>query len=185
MVPLVDVAAVEDTATIKEVIELIDVKGHSRIPVYHERIDNIIGVINSFDLLDISLSKRPLSSLIRTVSYVPEVKPVDDLLIEMQKQRTHLAIVVDEYGGSAGIIAIEDILEEIVGEIEDEYDPDKKLYRKIRKNNYIVSSRMEVDQIVNCYPSPCLRGIMKPWGDFSWNGLVISQSLAKFCALTI
>ena len=164
MVPLVDVAAVEDTATIKEVIELIDVKGHSRIPVYHERIDNIIGVINSFDLLDISLSKRPLSSLIRTVSYVPEVKPVDDLLIEMQKQRTHLAIVVDEYGGSAGIIAIEDILEEIVGEIEDEYDPDKKLYRKIRKNNYIVSSRMEVDQIGE------LLSLTLPEGDYETLG---------------
>ena len=147
MVPLVDVAAVEDTVTIKEVIGLIGVKGHSRIPVYHERIDNIIGVINSFDLLDESLSKKPLLSLIRAAPYVPEVKPVDDLLIEMQKQRNHLAVVVDEYGGGVGIITIEDILEEIVGEIEDEYDEDKKLYRKTGKNKYIVSSRMEVNQM--------------------------------------
>ena len=147
MVPLVDVVAVEDTVTIREVIELIDVKGHSRIPVYHERIDNIIGVINSFDLLDESLSRKPLLSFIRVAPYVPEVKPVDDLLIEMQKQRNHLAVVVDEYGGGVGIITIEDILEEIVGEIEDEYDKDKKLYRKTGKNKYIVSSRMEVNQM--------------------------------------
>jgi CBS domain containing-hemolysin-like protein len=147
MVPLVEVVAVEDTATVKEVVELIDLKGHSRFPVYHERIDNIIGVINSFDLLDSSLREGSLASFIRTVPYVPEVKPVDDLLIEMQKQRKHLSIVVDEYGGSVGIITIEDILEEIVGEIEDEYDPDKKLYRKTGEGRFIVNARMEVDQM--------------------------------------
>jgi CBS domain containing-hemolysin-like protein len=164
MVPLVDVAAVEDTVTIKEVIELIDVKGHSRIPVFHERIDNIIGVINSFDLLDESLSKKPLLSLIRAVPYVPEVKPVDDLLIEMQKQRNHLAVVVDEYGGGVGIITIEDILEEIVGEIQDEYDRDQRLYHTIGKDKYMVSSRMEVDQIGE------LLSLILPEGDYETLG---------------
>ena len=88
----------------------------------------------------------------RTVPYVPEVKPVDDLLVEMQKRRNHLAVVVDQYGGGVGIITIEDILEEIVGEIEDEYDEDKKLYRKTGKNKYIVNSRMEINQMREVFP---------------------------------
>ncbi len=170
MVPLVDVVAVEDTATVKEVVELIDIKGHSRFPVYQERIDNIIGVINSFDLLDSSLSESPIASFIRTVSYVPEVKPVDGLLVEMQKQRNHLSIVVDEYGGSVGIITIEDILEEIVGEIEDEYDPDKKLYRRTGEGRYIVHSRMEVDQMCELFT------ITLPEGDYeTLGGFLLEQ----------
>lgn len=170
MVPLVDVVAVEDTATVKEVVELIDIKGHSRFPVYQERIDNIIGVINSFDLLDSSLSESPIASFIRTVSYVPEVKPVDGLLVEMQKQRNHLSIVVDEYGGSVGIITIEDILEEIVGEIEDEYDPDKKLYRRTGEGRYIVNARMEVDQMCELFP------ITLPEGDYeTLGGFLLEQ----------
>lgn len=170
MVPLVDVVAVEDTATVKEVVELIDMKGHSRFPVYQERIDNIIGVINSFDLLDSSLSESPIASFIRTVSYVPEGKPVDGLLVEMQKQRNHLSIVVDEYGGSVGIITIEDILEEIVGEIEDEYDPDKKLYRRTGEGRYIVNARMEVDQMCELFP------ITLPEGDYeTLGGFLLEQ----------
>lgn len=170
MVPLVDVVAVEDTATVKEVVELIDIKGHSRFPVYQERIDNIIGVINSFDLLDSSLSESPIASFIRTVSYVPEGKPVDGLLVEMQKQRNHLSIVVDEYGGSVGIITIEDILEEIVGEIEDEYDPDKKLYRRTGEGRYIVNARMEVDQMCELFP------ITLPEGDYeTLGGFLLEQ----------
>ena len=84
---------------------------------------------------------------IRKVPYVPESKPIDDLLIEMQKQGDHLAMVVDEYGGTVGIITIEDILEEIVGEIQDEYDSTQRLYQKIGKNNFIVNSRMEIDHM--------------------------------------
>ncbi len=147
MIPLIEIAAVKDTATVKEVIAVINTEGHSRLPVYRERIDNMVGVINSFDLLDSSSSDEPIRSLIRSAPYVPGVKPVGDLLIEMQKQGNHLALVVDEYGGTVGIITIEDILEEIVGEIQDEYDRDQRLYRKIGKNKYIVNSRMEIDQM--------------------------------------
>ena len=164
MIPLVEVEAVEDSAPIKEVVALIGAKGYSRIPVYKERIDNIIGVINSFDLLDSSLSEGPLTPFIRTVPYVPEVKPVDDLLIEMQKQRNHLSIVVDEYGGAVGIITIEDILEEIVGEIQDEYDRDQRLYHTIGKGKYMVNSRMEVDQIGE------LLSLILPEGDYETLG---------------
>jgi CBS domain containing-hemolysin-like protein len=147
MIPLIEIAAVKDTATVQEVIALIGTKGHSRVPVYRERIDNMVGVINSFDLLGNSSNEQALASLMRAVPFVPEVKPIDDLLIEMQKQGNHLAIVVDEYGGTVGIITIEDILEEIVGEIQDEYDRGQRLYRKTGKNKYVVNSRMEIDQI--------------------------------------
>ena len=164
MIPLVEVEAVEDSAAVKEVVSLIRAKGYSRIPVYKERIDNIIGVINSFDLLDTALSEGPLTTFMRPVPYVPEVKPVDDLLIEMQKQRNHISIVVDEYGGAVGIITIEDILEEIVGEIQDEYDRDERLYHTIGENKYMVSSRMEVDQMCE------LLSLTLPEGDYETLG---------------
>ncbi len=164
MIPLVEVAAVEDTATTKEVIDIISKKGYSRLPVYHERIDNIVGIINSYDLLDLPYNGQSITPLIRTVPYVPESKPIDELLIEMQKKRSHLTIVVDEYGGTVGIITIEDILEEIVGEIKDEYDTDKKLYRKIGWNRYLINARMEVDQIRELLP------LSLPDGDFETLG---------------
>jgi CBS domain containing-hemolysin-like protein len=147
MIPFIEITAVEDTATIAETIEIISNKGHSRLPVYHERIDNVIGIVNSFDLLGASQTGQPILSLIRMVPFVPESKPIDELLIELQKSRTHMAIAVDEYGGTVGIITMEDILEEIVGEIQDEYDTADRVYRKIGWNRYRVSARMELDQL--------------------------------------
>ena len=146
MIPLIEVSAVEDTDTVKEAIEIISKKGYSRLPVYQERIDNIIGIVNSFDLLNTSYD-QPIKSLIRTKLFVPESKPIDELMVDMQKKRNHLAIVVDEYGGTTGIITIEDILEEIVGDIKDEYDIDERLYHKTGWNKYIINARMEIDQI--------------------------------------
>lgn len=164
MIPLIEVAAVEDKATAMEAIATISKRGYSRLPVYHERIDNIIGIVNSFDLLDTPLSDQSIKSLIRNSPYVPESKPIDELLVEMQKKRNHLAIVVDEYGGTVGIITLEDILEEIVGEIKDEYDTDQRLYRKIRWNKYLINARMEIDQIRE------LLTLSLPDGDFETLG---------------
>ena len=166
MIPLIEIAAVEETATVKEVIELIGKKGHSRLPVYQKRIDNIIGVVNSFDLLDSYSGNQPITSLIHSAPYVPESKPIDDLLIEMQKQRNHLSIVVDEYGGTVGIITLEDILEEIVGEIKDEYDRDQRLYRKIGRNRYIINARMEIDQIQELFSLTLPEGNYETLGGF-------------------
>lgn len=146
MIPLIEVSAVEDKDTVKEAIDVISKKGYSRLPVYQERIDNIIGVVNSFDLLHTSYD-QPIHSLIRTIPFVPESKSIDELMVDMQKKRNHMAIVVDEYGGTIGIITIEDILEEIVGEIKDEYDIDQRLYRRTGWNKYIINARMEIDQI--------------------------------------
>jgi len=147
MIPLIEITAVEDTATVNETIEIISNRGHSRLPVYHERIDNVIGIVNSFDLLAPPQTGQSITSLIRTVPFVPESKPIDELLIELQKNRTHMAIAVDEYGGTVGIITMEDILEEIVGEIQDEYDTAERVYRKIGWNRYRVSARMEIAQL--------------------------------------
>lgn len=164
MIPLIEVVAVEDTAAVEGAIAIISKKGYSRLPVYHERIDNIIGIINSFDLLDAPGNGQSIKPLIHTVPYVPESKAIDELLIEMQKKRNHLAIVVDEYGGTVGVITLEDILEEIVGEIKDEYDSDQKLYRKIRWNKYLINARMEIDQIRELLP------LSLPEGDFETLG---------------
>jgi CBS domain containing-hemolysin-like protein len=163
MIPLIEVSAVEDKYTIEETIAIISKKGYSRLPVYHERIDNIIGVINSFDLLN-TANEQSIKPFVRTVLYVPEFKPVDELLVEMQKKGNHLAIVVDEYGGTMGIITIEDILEEIVGEIKDEYDVDRRLYLKTGWNKYLINARMEIDQIHE------LLHLSLPDGDFETLG---------------
>jgi CBS domain containing-hemolysin-like protein len=166
MVPLIEVGAIEDTATVEEAVAFISKNSYSRLPVYHERIDNIIGIINSFDLLNIPVGTQPLAPLIRRVYYSPESKPVDELLVEMQKKRIHLAVVVDEYGGTVGIITIEDILEEIVGEIQDEYDTDQRMYRKIGVDKYLINARMEIDQIRELLAVPLPEGNFETLGGF-------------------
>ena len=166
MIPLIEISAVEDTASLNEAIEIISTKGYSRLPVYHERIDNILGIVNSFDLLGTSQTNQSIKSLIRTVPFVPESKPIDELLVELQKKRTHLAIAVDEYGGTVGIITIEDILEEIVGDIQDEYDTTRRVYRKIGWNRYRVNARMEIDQIREQLPLTLPEGDYETLGGF-------------------
>lgn len=147
MVPLIEVKALEEKDTVSSAIELIASYGHSRIPIYRERIDNIIGVVNSFDLLYAKSPDEKLEKLIRNCLYVPESKPIDELLVEFQKTRNHLAVVVDEYGGAVGIITIDDIIEEIVGEIRDEYDTDEELIISLKKDEYLIKGRTEIDLI--------------------------------------
>jgi CBS domain containing-hemolysin-like protein len=166
MIPLVDIATIEDTASVGEAIAFLEAKGYSRIPVYHERTDNIIGIINSFDLLENLPPDQSIRPLIRRAPYVPETKPIDGLFIEMQKKRSHLSIVVDEYGGTIGIITIEDILEEIVGEIQDEYDTEQQSFRKIGKNKYIIRSRMEKGQLEELLVTTLPEGDFETVGGF-------------------
>jgi putative hemolysin len=126
MVPRVEIAALPADATYEESIDTIIGEGHSRIPVYEESIDEVIGILYAKDLLPVlrnGAAERPaLRSLLRAPVFVPESMSIDDLLHELQRRKVHLAIVLDEYGGTAGLITIEDLLEEIVGEIQDEYD---------------------------------------------------------------
>ncbi len=147
MIPLVRIVAMEETATVREVTRKIQEYGYSRIPIYRERIYNIIGVVNAFDILLLPPEVEEISSIIRPAYYTPDVKRADSLLQEMQRKGIQMAVVVDEYGGSIGIATIEDLLEEIVGEIEDEYDSVRNLYEELPDGEYRFDARMEIDAI--------------------------------------
>ena len=128
MIPRPDIVAIEIGANLEDVFKLAISAGHSRILVFKEKIDNVVGILYVKDLLSLwpKGETKPLSELMRTPYFVPEAKKVDELLREFKSKRIHIAVVVDEYGGTAGLVTIEDLIEEIVGEIEDEYDHAKK-----------------------------------------------------------
>ncbi len=147
MVPLVKVTAVPDTSTVAQALEQFRTTPYARLPVYRRRIDNLIGVVHSFDLLGEESSERPLKPFVRPVVYVPEIKKIDRLLTEMQRQGIHLAVVVDEYGGAVGIVTLEDLLEEIVGEIADEFDQEVSPFVKLGEGRYLIDARMEVSTL--------------------------------------
>ncbi|MEW6387550.1 MAG: hemolysin family protein [Thermodesulfobacteriota bacterium] len=147
MIPLISVAAVPDTLTIPQALEEFRTTRFSRLPVYHRRIDNLVGVLHGFDLLGEEPSGHSIKPFIRPVHYVPEIKKIDSLLAEMQRQGIHLAVVVDEYGGTVGIVTIEDLLEEIVGEISDEFDQEVTPFIRLGENHYLINAQMEIDAL--------------------------------------
>ena len=150
MVPRVDMVALDSGATVAEALDQALEGGHSRIPVYQDTIDNIAGILYVRDLLpllrDGELSRK-ISDLARPVYYVPETMKVDDLLRSLKTRKVHLAVVVDEYGGTAGIVTIEDLLEEIVGEIQDEYDVDEPAINQVDPHTWIVDARVSLDDL--------------------------------------
>ncbi|MCD6184839.1 MAG: HlyC/CorC family transporter [Deltaproteobacteria bacterium] len=147
MIPLVHVAAIPDTVSVKAVVKIVRRTGYSRIPVFKDRIDNLIGIIYAFDLLDVPDDELMISRFIRKVPFVPELKRVDELLLFMQKSRNSIAIIVDEYGGATGIITIEDILEEVVGEISDEYDQEVNHLVRLDKNRFLINAHIEIEEL--------------------------------------
>ena len=147
MVPLVDVAALRETATPDEAIALIRERGHSRLPLFQDRIDNMVGLVTAMDLLRRGAEVENLKAVMRPPSFVPETKRIDDLLREMQKARIQLAVVVDEYGGSVGIVTVEDILEQIVGEIQDEREPTPATIEQLPDGSYRVAGRVGIQEI--------------------------------------
>jgi CBS domain containing-hemolysin-like protein len=146
MIPLIQVCALDENTPVKEAVKTIKETGHSRIPIYHERIDNITGMLHAFDLLA-AKPDDPIKNFSHSPFYVPETKAVDELLDEMKRGRAGIAVVVDEYGGAVGVITLEDILEEVVGEIEDEYDKGIKLWRKIGENEYLINPKTYIENI--------------------------------------
>ncbi len=155
MVPRVDVFSLSADMTIKEAAKILENEGYSRTPVYRTTIDNMIGVLMYKDLLSkyqeyeaqnnkIELLNVPIETLIKSVLYTPETKKISNLLQEFRKKQVHLAIVVDEYGGTEGIVTIEDILEAIVGEIADEYDQEAPLYLPQADGSWIVDPRLSI-----------------------------------------
>ncbi len=147
MVPLVEVALLSEDASPDDAIRLIRQRGFSRIPIYRERETNVVGVVAAMDLLSRGAEVRTIAALMRQPYFVPETKRIDDLLREMQRHRIHLAVVVDEYGGSTGIVTLEDIVEEIVGEIQDEHDRTPASVDRLPDGSYLVAARMNIDEL--------------------------------------
>jgi len=153
MVPRIDMTALSSTVTIEEAAKHFLKEGYSRIPVYRETLDEIIGVLLYKDILTFLIEnseslKEPVESLVKPVIYTPENKKISGLLQEFRSKQLHLAIVVDEYGGTEGIVTIEDILEELVGEIEDEYDaPEEEQFWKLPNGCWVVDAKMSIIDI--------------------------------------
>lgn len=150
MVPRLDVTAVSIDLTLVESLPIVLSSGHSRIPVYQESIDNVIGLLYAKDLLRCFYENRtgiPLAQILRKAYFVPQSKVLDDLLHEMRARQVHMAIIVDEYGGTAGIVTIEDILEEIVGDIRDEYDTEEPLLQSMTDHSFIFNARISLDEV--------------------------------------
>ncbi|MDP5107224.1 MAG: gliding motility-associated protein GldE [Polaribacter sp.] len=145
MKPRIDIFALSDTETYENVLSKILENGYSRNPVYKENIDNIVGVLYAKDLLA-HLNKKDFKwqSLVREAFFVPENKKLDDLLDNFRSRKNHLAIVVDEYGGTSGLVTLEDVIEEIVGDINDEFDDEDLAYSKIDENNYIFEGKTSI-----------------------------------------
>jgi magnesium and cobalt transporter len=150
MIPRTDVVAISVSETFENIIKIVIKSGHSRIPIFERRIDNVIGFLHAKDLLP-NLAKGTdsidIRKLLRPVMFVPEGKMIDDLLKEFLQKKMHIAVVVDEYGGMAGIVCLENILEEIVGEIQDEYDHEEEEITKVAPNVYICDSRTPISNL--------------------------------------
>ena len=153
MVPRIDIVATEVEVSVREAARLATERGFSRIPAYGESIDDIAGIAYAKDLLDALLSGRDssLRALLREAVFIPETKHADQLLREMRGNRTHLAVVVDEYGGTAGLITIEDLIEEIVGEIEDEYDVAGPTMEQISEDEVLLDASMPAEVLAELF----------------------------------
>jgi len=150
MIPRPDMICIDINTPYKKVISLIKKYGHSRIPVFQENIDNIKGLLYVKDLLPFIMDSKSvpkIESLLHKAYFIPESKRIDELLKEFQKERMHMAVVVDEYGGTAGLVTMEDIIEEIVGEIRDEYDMEKPLIQKKDQRTWIVEGKIDIEDM--------------------------------------
>ncbi|HQD25114.1 hemolysin family protein [Methanoculleus thermophilus] len=150
MTPRVDVVMIEDTATLESALAIFNETGFSRIPVYHERIDNIVGLLNVKDVFS-AVFRQQTSATIRDLMYepyfIPESKKIDELLKELQVKKQHMAVVLDEYGSFAGIVTVEDMLEELVGEILDEFDEEEPEVQQLEEGIYLVDARTWVEHL--------------------------------------
>ena len=149
MAPRIDIAAVDEEETIDDALKVIVDRGFSRIPLYRETIDTIVGVVYAKDLLRcLAENRRPsLREIARPPFFIPESKRVDELLAELRRSKVHIAIVIDEYGGTAGLVTIEDLLEEIVGEIQDEYDREEAPIERLNDLEAILDARVSIEAL--------------------------------------
>jgi CBS domain containing-hemolysin-like protein len=157
MVPRIDILTLDVNTTLLDAVDSFISSGHSRVPVHEETVDNTLGLLYAKDLLKVWREGKKLETLkdlLRPAYFVPEAKKVDELLVELQNQRIHMAVVVDEYGGIAGLVTLEDIVEEIFGEIQDEYDQgEESPYQITTEGDYLFQGRIDLDdfnQIMDC-----------------------------------
>ncbi|MBT8259360.1 MAG: gliding motility-associated protein GldE [Bacteroidia bacterium] len=142
MRPRIDIFALDKTMNFEDIVEEVINNGYSRIPVYEDNVDKVIGVLYAKDLLPhLDKTKFKWTDLIREPFFVPENKKLDDLMLEFQEKKVHLAVVVDEYGGTSGVVSLEDIIEEIVGDISDEFDDEDIVYSKLDEYNYVFEGK--------------------------------------------
>jgi putative hemolysin len=151
MVPRIDIVGLEVGGTFEEAVQRIIAEGHSRLPVWEQSVDQVVGILYAKDLLrflkEASADPPPIRALLRTPLFVPESITIDDLLRQLQRRKVHLAIVLDEYGGTAGLVTIEDLLEEIVGEIQDEYDVEEPMVVRLDDDRARIDGRASVDEL--------------------------------------
>jgi len=145
MTPRPDISAADSGKTLEGIKNVVIESGHSRIPVYETNLDNIVGLVYAKDLLKSGIAN--LKDILRPAVFIPEAKKVSELLHEMQAARTHLAIIVDEYGMTSGVVTLEDLIEEIVGEIHDEFEREEKMIEKIDKNTFVVDGRLSLKDL--------------------------------------
>jgi CBS domain containing-hemolysin-like protein len=146
MVPRTEIDAIADTATIPQLKQVFIESGHSKIVVFHEDIDHIIGYIHSSDMFTAS-DTAVCADLVREISFVPETMLASKLMKQLMQQKRSLAVVVDEFGGTSGLVSLEDIVEEITGEIEDEHDNTNHVAKQLSDGEYILSARLEIEKI--------------------------------------
>ena len=144
MVPRTEIDAVEDTSTIEQLKQMFIESGHSKILVFHEDIDHVIGYVHSSDLFH---NPTDLAGIIREISFVPETMLASKLMTQLMQQKRSLAVVIDEFGGTSGLVSLEDIMEEITGEIEDEHDNTNHVAKKLNDHEYMLSARLEITKI--------------------------------------
>lgn len=147
MVPRPDVISVPLDTPAETLVERVAASGHSRLPVYHQNMDNIVGVVYAKDLLRSQASAPVLERIMRRPYFVPETKKVDELLREFQLRHVHIAVIVDEYGGTSGIVCLEDVIEQIVGDIQDEFDNETDEIQKIGEGIYLCDARVGLDEL--------------------------------------
>lgn len=160
MVPLIEVVAVSESATCEEAAALLVEHAFSRMPVFRKRVDRIVGVVTHSDVMFVDDPSRAVGTVAKDIIFVPETKRVDELFLDLRRRRQRIAVAVDEYGGAVGLISIEDILEEIVGDIEDEFDRRRPLVRKLGEKAWLASGRVEAE---NLYAAT---GFEMPDGDY-------------------
>lgn len=170
MTPRTDIVGVEVNSSIKEITDTFIKSGYSKLPVYEEHLDNIKGVVYAYDMFK---SPKKLNDILKNIIFVPETKKTLEMLNEFLEKQISIAVVVDEFGGTAGIVTVEDIIEEMFGEIQDEYDVEEEICRKLNKNSYLISGKVEIDYINEHY------NLLIPEGEYETIGGYITTKLGR------